>query len=79
MKKSKLPVIDKKNFPYTLVIVYWEDIVGDASWVDITDIKKPIKSNLIDSLDFTPNTFNDITNNDFEDIKKNGLVKFFEI
>ena len=40
MKKNKLPVIDKKNFPYTLVMVYWEDIVGDASWADITDIKK---------------------------------------
>ena len=40
MKKIKLPSIDKKNFPYTLVMVYWEDIVGDASWADITDIKK---------------------------------------
>ena len=40
MKKNKLPVIDKKNFPYTLVMVYWEDIVGDASWADIVDIKK---------------------------------------
>ena len=40
MKKSKLPIIDKKNFPYTLVMVYWEDIVGDVSWADITDIKK---------------------------------------
>ena len=40
MKKNKLPIIDKKNFPYTLVMVYWEDIVGDVSWADITDIKK---------------------------------------
>ena len=40
MKKNKLPIIDKKNFPYTLVMVYWEDIVGDASWADISDIKK---------------------------------------
>ena len=40
MRKNKLPIIDKKNFPYTLVMVYWEDIVGDASWADITDIKK---------------------------------------
>ena len=40
MRKNKLPVIGKKNFPYTLVMVYWEDIVGDASWADITDIKK---------------------------------------
>ena len=40
MKKSKLPTIDKKNFPYTLVMVYWEDIVGDVAWADISDIKK---------------------------------------
>jgi len=40
MRKNKLPIIDKKNFPYTLVMVYWEDIVGDVSWADITDIKK---------------------------------------
>ena len=39
-KIKKLPEINKKNFPYTLVMVYWEDIVGDASWADITDIKK---------------------------------------
>ena len=40
MSKIKLPEFNKKNFPYTLVTVYWEDIVGDASWADITDIKK---------------------------------------
>jgi len=40
MKKNKLPVIDKKNFPYTLVMVYWEDIVGSCEWADIPDIKK---------------------------------------
>ena len=40
MKKNKLPVIDKKNFPYTLVMVYWEDIVGSCEWSDIPDIKK---------------------------------------
>ena len=39
MKKIKLPSIDKKNFPYTLVMVYWEDIVGDVAWADISDIK----------------------------------------
>jgi len=39
-KKIKLPKIDKKNFPYELAIVYWEDIVGDVSWGDIPDIKK---------------------------------------
>ena len=40
MKKTKLPIIDKKNFPYQLAMVYWEDIVGDVSWADIPDIKK---------------------------------------
>ena len=38
--KIKLPKLNKKNFPYKLVTCYWEDIVGDASWADITDIKK---------------------------------------
>ena len=38
--KLKLPKINKKNFPYKLVICYWEDIVSDASWLDINDIKK---------------------------------------
>ena len=40
MKKNKLPIIDKKNFPYDLAMVYWEDIVGDVAWADIPDIKK---------------------------------------
>ena len=39
MKKVKLPTIDKKNFPYDLVQVIWEDIVGDAGWAEIPDIK----------------------------------------
>jgi len=39
MKKIKLPNIEKKNFPYELAMVYWEDIVGDAGWADISDIK----------------------------------------
>ena len=39
-KKNKLPIIDKKNFPYDLAMVYWEDIVGDVAWADIPDIKK---------------------------------------
>ena len=39
-KKNKLPIIDKKNFPYDLAMVYWEDIVGDTAWADIPDIKK---------------------------------------
>ena len=39
MKKKKIPVIDKKNFPYELAMVYWKDIVGDAGWAEISDIK----------------------------------------
>lgn len=40
MKKRKLPELNKKIFPYDLVIAYWEDIVSDCSWIDIHDIKK---------------------------------------
>ena len=40
MRKNKLPIIDKKNFPYELVIAYWEDIVGSCEWSEISDIKK---------------------------------------
>jgi hypothetical protein len=36
----KVPEINKKNFPYDLVIAYWEDIVGSCEWSDIPDIKK---------------------------------------
>ena len=39
MKKRKLPIINKKNFPYELAMVYWEDIVGDAGWAEMADIK----------------------------------------
>ena len=40
MRKNKLPVIGKRGGGGGGVMVYWEDIVGDASWADITDIKK---------------------------------------
>jgi len=39
-KVKKLPEKNKKNFPYKLVKVWWEDIVSDSSWNDIVDIKK---------------------------------------
>jgi len=39
-KKLKLPEINKKVFPYDLVITWWEDITSECSWVDIGDIKK---------------------------------------
>ena len=37
--KRKLPDLNKKVFPYDLVLAYWEDITSDSSWVDINDIK----------------------------------------
>ena len=40
MNKRKLPIINKKNFPYELVMAYWEDIVGSCEWSEISDIKK---------------------------------------
>ena len=40
MSKRKLPEVNKKIFPYDLVIAWWEDIVADSIWVDIPDIKK---------------------------------------
>ena len=39
-KKIKIPKINKKNFPYSLVSIHWEDIVSESSWDDIVDIKK---------------------------------------
>ena len=39
-KKIKIPERNKKNFPYALCLVYWEDIVGETNWADIVDIKK---------------------------------------
>jgi hypothetical protein len=39
-KNLKLPEVNKKNFDYPLVQVWWEDIVSESSWSDIIDIKK---------------------------------------
>ena len=39
-KKIKIPETNRKNFPYTLSLVWWEDIVSESSWSDIVDIKK---------------------------------------
>ena len=39
-KKIKIPETNRKNFPYTLNLVWWEDIVSESSWADIVDIKK---------------------------------------
>ena len=38
--KRKIPKVNKKNFPYPLVRIYWEDIIGETTWADIVDIKK---------------------------------------
>ena len=40
MSKEKLPELDKKKFPYKLVLVAWEDIVSNSDWENITKIKK---------------------------------------
>ena len=39
-KKIKIPETNRKNFPYTLSLIWWEDIVSESSWSDIVDIKK---------------------------------------
>ena len=39
-KIKKLPELTKKNFPYDLVIVYWEDIISNSEWTYISEIKK---------------------------------------
>ena len=38
--KRKIPKVNKKNFPYPLVRIYWEAIIGETTWSDIVDIKK---------------------------------------
>ena len=40
MSKRKVLEINKQNFPYDLVVAYWEDIVGSCEWSEISDIKK---------------------------------------
>jgi len=39
-RKRKIPEINRKDFPYPLVRVYWEDIIGETNWTDLIDIKK---------------------------------------
>ena len=39
-KKIKIPERNRKNFPYTLNLVWWEDIVSECNWADIVDSKK---------------------------------------
>jgi len=37
---KKIPKINIKNFPYPLVLLYWEDITSHSHWEDIIEIKK---------------------------------------
>ena len=40
MSRKKLPELSKKNFPYDLVMVAWEDIVSSSDWESIVKISK---------------------------------------
>jgi len=40
MSSKKLPQLDRKKFPYDLVLVTWEDIVSSSEWEYISEIKK---------------------------------------
>ena len=40
MPKEKLPELNKKKFPYKLVLIAWEDIVSSSDWENINKIKK---------------------------------------
>ena len=40
MSKIKLPELNKKKFPYNLVMVAWEDIVSSSDWEYIVKIAK---------------------------------------
>lgn len=37
---KKLPKRNKKQFPYPLVLIYWEDITSHSQWEEISEIKK---------------------------------------
>ena len=39
-KGKKLPELNKKKFPYDLVMVAWEDIVSSSDWEYIAKIAK---------------------------------------
>jgi len=38
--KRKITRINKKKFPYKLVLIAWEDIVSNSDWENINKIKK---------------------------------------
>ncbi len=40
MSQKKLPKLNKKNFPYDLIMVAWEDIVSSSDWESIVKISK---------------------------------------
>lgn len=37
---KKIPKVNKNEFPYPLVLIYWEDITSHSQWEEISEIKK---------------------------------------
>lgn len=37
---KKIPKVNKKQFPYPLVLIYWEDITSHSQWEEISEIRK---------------------------------------
>jgi len=37
---KKVPKRNNKDFPYPLVLAYWEDITSHSQWEEIVEIKK---------------------------------------
>lgn len=37
---KKVPKVNKKQFPYPLVLIYWEDITSHSQWEEILEIRK---------------------------------------
>ena len=37
---KKIPKVNKKQFPYPLVLIYWEDITSHSQWEEISELRK---------------------------------------
>ena len=37
---KKVPKVNRKQFPYPLVLIYWEDITSHSQWEEISEIRK---------------------------------------
>ena len=76
--KRKIPKVNKKNFPYPLVRIYWEDIIGETTWSDIVDIKKSKTAicssvgSLVNQNEVTTIVMADYSFEDNNDIKQGG-------